>query len=127
MNVIWHSFDVCNYFNFASSSFFSGLVHYIYCSTLISTIILRVLVILLFTVIVIIINFVIIIIFIIIIIIIITIIIIIIITITNSFYLFISFNIYLYTYLLICRTIRPEGSLFGTFFNPGMLRAEGVV
>ena len=121
MNVIWHSFDVCNYFNFASSSFFSGLVHYIYCSTLISTIILRVLVILLFTVIVIIINFVIIIIFIIIIIIII------IITITNSFYLFISFNIYLYTYLLICRTIRPEGSLFGTFFKPGMLRAEGVV
>ena len=100
---------LCNVF------IFSGLTHYIYCSKLISTIILRVLIILLFTVIVIIINLVILLLF-----------FIIIITITILFYLLISFNIYLYIYLLIRGPIRPEGSPFGRFFNPGMLRVEGV-
>ena len=52
---------------------------------------------------------------------------IIVITITILFYLLISFSIYLfYIYLLICGSIRPERSPFGRFFNPGMLRVEGV-
>ena len=63
---------------------FSGLTHYIYCSTLISIIILCVLIIVLFTAVVIVINLV-----------------IIIITITILFHLFISFNIYLFIYLSI--------------------------
>ena len=65
---------------------FSGLTHYIYCSTLISTIILRVIIILLFTLIVIIIN------------------IVSIITITILFHLFISFKIYLFIYYLFIDT-----------------------
>ena len=60
---------------------FSGLTHYIYCSASISTIILRVLIILLFTLTVIIINLV--------------------IVITITIFLFISFKIYLFVYLLI--------------------------
>ena len=63
---------------------FSDLTYYISCSTLISTIILRV-----------------------------------------QIYLFIYSSIYLFIYLLI-RPIQPEGSLFGRFFNTGMLRVEGV-
>ena len=59
---------------------FSDLTYYISCSTLISTIILRV-----------------------------------------QIYLFIYSSIY-----LLIRPIQPEGSLFGRFFNSGMLRAEGV-
>ena len=88
---------------------FSSLNLYIYCSTLISSIILHILIILLFTILVIIINLVI-------------IFIIIMITITILFYLLISFSIY----LLISGPIQPEGSPFGRFFNPGMLRVEGV-
>ena len=41
-------------------------------------------------------------------------------------YLFHLVFIYLYIYLLIRRPILPEGSSFGKFFNPGMLRVEGV-
>ena len=51
---------------------------------------------------------------------------IIIITIIILFYLFISSNIYLFIYLLIRRPTRSEGSPFGRFFNPGVLRVEGV-
>ena len=88
----------------------SGLTHYIYCSTLISTIILRVLIILLFTLTVIFFNL--------------------IIVITITIFLFISFKIYLFVYILIYLLIRGptrlERSPFRRFFNPGMLRVEGV-
>ena len=109
-----HSFDVL--LNFYIVFIFNGLTHYVYYITLISLIILRVLIILLFTLTVIIINLV--------------ITCVIIITITILFHLFISFKIYLFIYLYIYLMIRSpvwlEGSSFGRFFNPGMLRVEGV-
>ena len=45
---------------------------------------------------------------------------------TILFYLFISFNIYLHIYLLICGPIPSKRSLFGWSFNPGMLRVVRV-
>ena len=102
---------------------FSGLTHYIYCSTLISIIILRVLIILLSTLIAIIIVVV-------IIIIITTVTITILFDLLNSFkiYLFMHLFVYIYLfiYLLIRGPIRPEGSPFCRIFNPRMLRVEGV-
>ena len=80
-----HSFDVL--LNLYIVFIFNGLTHYVYCITLISTIILRVLIILLFTLTVIIINLV--------------ITCIIIITIAILCYLFISFKIYLFIYIFI--------------------------
>ena len=91
------------------------MTHYIYCSTLVSTIVLRVIIILLFTLIVII-N------------------IIIFYHYYYCYHYFILFQIYLvilffyslFIYLLIRGPIRPEGGVFGKFLNPGMLRVEGV-
>ena len=101
---------------------FTGLTHYIYCCPLISTIILRVLTILLFTLIanistVIISSS----------IIIVTIIIFLIYLFHLKFIcLFILFFYFLFIYLLILGPIWTEESPFGRFFNPGMLRVEGV-
>ena len=81
------------------------MTHYIYCSTFISTIILRVLIILLFICYYFYYCY----------------------YHYDLFYLLTSFNIYLDTDLLIRGPIRPEGSPFGWLFNPGMLRDEGVV
>ena len=90
---------------------FSGLTHYIYCSTLISTIFLRVLIILLFTV-VIIINFV---------------LLLLLLPLPFRFiYLFHLRLRYLYIYLLIRGPIRPEESPFCRFFKAGMLGVERV-
>ena len=94
---------------------FSGLTHYIYCSTLISTIFLRVLIILLFTV-VIIINFV-----------LLLLLLLLLLPLPFRFiYLFHLRLRYLYIYLLIRGPIRPEESPFGRFFKAGMLGVEGV-
>ena len=120
ISIIWHSFNIF---------IFSGLNHYIYSSTLISIVILRILITSLNTFIVIII-----------------VIIIAIVTFTYSTILFIYLFIYLFTYLfiylfnlfihlfiyllfysfiyLIRGPIRPEGSIIGNFFNTGMLRVE---
>ena len=59
---------------------------------------------------------------------------IIIVTVIILFYLLTSFKIYLviyfiflfFIYLLTRGPIRPEGSPFDRFFNPGILRVEGV-
>ena len=97
---------------------FSGLTHYIYFSTSSSAIILRVLITLLFTVIVIIINLV---------IIIFSLILLLLLPLLFYFnYLFHLIFIYLYIHLLIRGPIRSEGSHFGRFFNPEMLRVERV-
>ena len=94
---------------------FSGLTHYIYCSTLISTIFLRVLIILLFTV-VIIINFV-----------LLLLLLLLLLPLPFRFiYLFHLRLRYLYIYLLIRGPIRPEESPFCRFFKAGMLGVERV-
>ena len=95
---------------------FSGLTHYIYCSTSISTIILRVLIILLFTFIVIIVNFV-----------VFFLLLLLLPLLFYFIYLFHLIFICLKIYLLIRRPIRPEGSPFGRLFNPEMLRNKELV
>ena len=92
---------------------FSGLIHYIYCRTLISTIILWNLIILLFTLIAII----------------ILLLLLLLLPLPLPFYFIYLFHlkfINLFIYLLIRGPIRPEGSPFGRFFNLGMLRVEEV-
>ena len=89
------------------------MTHYIYCSTLIFTIVLRVPIILLFTVIVVI-------------VIILLLFLLLLPLLLYFIYLFHLIFTYLYIYFLICGRIRPEGSPFSTFFDPGMLRVEGV-